>query len=70
MTFACSIVEGRGGAVMNELKILVGDQEVFEEKLCAAGGVMGERYWVGNWYLRKPSGRSESHEDAGLISAS
>ena len=36
---------------MNELKIGVDDREVFEEKLRAAGGLMGDPYWVGNWYL-------------------
>ena len=36
---------------MNELKIGVDDRAAFEEKLRAAGGVMGEPYWVGNWYL-------------------
>ena len=37
---------------MNELKIGVDDRDVFEEKLRAAGGIMGEPYWVGNWYLK------------------
>ena len=36
---------------MNELKIVVNDRESFEEKLRAAGGLPGEPYWVGNWYL-------------------
>ncbi len=36
---------------MNELKIAVDEREAFEEKLRAAGGVMSEPYWVGNWYL-------------------
>ncbi len=36
---------------MNELKIGVDDRDMFEGKLCKAGGVMAEPYWVGNWYL-------------------
>ena len=36
---------------MNELKIDVDDREAFEGKLRAAGGLMGEPHWVGNWYL-------------------
>ena len=37
---------------MNKLKIGVEDREAFEEKLRAAGGIMSEPYWVGNWYLK------------------
>lgn len=51
-----SFVAG-AGVSMNELKIALDDRDAFEERLHAAGGVMGEPHWVGNWYLETSSER-------------